>query len=316
MSLDLLDTPVRLTWDLHGPGRPLSAAAMLAIAGRIADGGVFFVVLEERPLTHPALREILARLESAGCQLQVACTGDADELTALAALPAPLPGVQLDVAAFLHDGAIDENRLRSVFDGLCRIGVEPTLRLLPLRMNLPVIPALLSLCRGLGAGRLKLPNARIGDTFHSCLAEDLPRWQDLDQFRGLWACAGATAGERPELEIHDRFLWEIMTPDCEQARSEYGGCQAANSLGHVDATGTVYACAAWPEALGSLRSAPLDEIWQSPVRFAVRERILSLPVGCDGCREASLCFGGCRGLGELFGQADGGRDLMCRGPRR
>lgn len=315
MGLDLLDTPVRLTWDLHGPGRPLKGPVMVEIAGRIADAGVFFVTLEEQPLLHPALREILARLAAGGCRVRMACTGGDEELAALEALPAPLPDMQLDVAGFVHHAAVDAQRLQEVFDRLCRLGAEPALRLLPLRSNLSVIPAILSLCRGIGAGRFKLPNARIGDTFQSCPVEDLPRWQDLETFRELWTAAGLSADGLPELEIHDRFLWEIMTPEREQARSEYGGCQAANSLGHVDAAGVVYACAAWPEQLGSLRSTPLDEIWQSPVRFAVRERIDRLPVGCTGCREAALCLGGCRGLGEHLGRDGGGRDLMCRTPR-
>ena len=55
MGLDLLDAPVRLTWDLHGPGQPLAEREMLAIARQIGDGGIFFVTLEERPLLHTAI---------------------------------------------------------------------------------------------------------------------------------------------------------------------------------------------------------------------------------------------------------------------
>ncbi|NJC86995.1 MAG: SPASM domain-containing protein [Desulfuromonas sp.] len=316
MGLDLLDTPVRLTWDLHGPGQPLSDGAMLAIAGRIVDAGVFFVTLEARPLVHPALPEILAELVAGGCQVQVACAGDEEELAALEALPIPRPRVQLDIAAFLPDAIHDAGRLRIVLERLRHIGIDPTLCLIPLKSNLPMIPSLLRLCRELGAGRFKLPNARIGDTFQSCPIADLPRWQDLEAYRAQWAAANVSAADLPELEIHDRFLWEIMTPENDQARSEYGGCQAANSLGHVDASGTVHPCAAWPEVLGSLCGADLERIWLSPARFAVRERIARIPAGCAGCRDYPLCLGGCRGLGESLNQAAGGRDPMCREPRR
>lgn len=315
MSLDLLDTPVRLTWDLHGPAEPLSDAAMLAIAGRIVAAGVFFVTLDGQPLVHPALPGILAELTAGGCQVQVVCAGAAEELAALTVLPAPRPAVQLDLAPFLSGASIDEGRLRIVLDRLRLIGIDPTLCLIPLKSNLCVIPDLLDLCRRLGAGRFKLPNARIGDTFQSCCAEDLPRWQDLDEFRAKWA-AGSSTVDPPILEIHDRFLWEIMTPEDERARSEYGGCQAANSLGHVDAAGTVHACAAWPEVLGSLCSTDLERIWQSPARYAVRERIARVPAGCAGCRDYAACLGGCRGLGELLNRIEGGRDPMCREPRR
>ena len=315
MSLDLLDTPVRLTWDLHGPGEPLAAAQMLEVAGRIAAGGVFFVSLEERPLAHPAISELLAELAAGGCQVQAICAGSAPELAALDSGPLPLAALQLDVAAFVTDGLLDAAGVRATLERVRRSGFEVAVQLTPLRSNLHVIPRLLALCRECGVGRFKLPNARIGATFRSIPPAELPRWPDLEAFRAEWSRQAADFAGTPRLEIHDRFLWEIMTPGSDQARSEYGGCQAANSLGHVDATGTVYACAAWPEALGSLRCATLDEIWQSPRRLAVRKRIGQVPAGCHDCRDYLACLGGCRGLGEFLGQAAGGRDLMCRAPR-
>jgi GeoRSP system SPASM domain protein len=315
MGLDLLDTPVRLTWDLHGSAEPLGAAQLLEVAGRVAAGGVFFVTLEERPLAHPVIRELLDQLAVGGCQVQVVCAGSADELAALEQLAAPVPAVQLDVAAFLAQGTLDEARLCDTLARLRQSGVEPTLRLTPLQSNLHVIPRLLALCQECFVRRFKLPNARIGDTFQSISPAELPRWPDLAAFRVAWTRQALELPGSLQLEIHDRFLWEIMSPDCEQARGEYGGCQAANSLGHVDAGGTVYACAAWPEALGSLLSESLDAIWQSPRRLTVRERIGRVPAGCVGCRDYPLCLGGCRGLGEILNPAAGCRDLMCRAPR-
>jgi GeoRSP system SPASM domain protein len=315
MSLDLLDTPVRLTWDLHGPGTPLAADEMLTVAGRIAAGGVFFVTLEEHPLAHPAVALLLAELAAGGCRLQLACAGDDAELTVLEALPAPRPGVQLDVAAFLTAVGLDATRLQATLARLRRIDLEPILRLTPLASNLSRIPQLMQFCAAHDVGCFKLPNARIGDTFPTNPPGELPRWPDLQLFRALWTRQPPRLPEALQLEIHDRFLWEIMTPDREQARSEYGGCQAANSLGHVDAAGNVYACAAWPEPLGSLRRQPLEEIWQSAARHKVRERVATTPSGCFGCRDYALCLGGCRGLGTNLNPDGGGRDLMCRAPR-
>jgi len=315
MSLDLLDTPVRLTWDLHGPGMALGNDGMLTVADRIAAGGVFFVTLEERPLVHPVIAGLLERLSAGGCRLSVVCMGSEDELAALERLAPSFPDLQLDLSAFLAGGALDEERLRVTLARLRQGGVEPSLRLTPLKSNLHMIPMALEFCREAGVRRFKLPNARIGATFQAIPPADLPRWADLDTFRNLWSRLAPELPEAFQLEIHDRFLWEILTPGIDQARSEYGGCQAANSLGHVDASGTVYACAAWPEILGSLCSADLDQIWQSPVRFAVRERIDRVPAGCDDCRDYPLCLGGCRGLGEFLNQTAGGRDLMCREPR-
>ena len=315
MGLDLLDAPVRLTWDLHGPGQPLAEREMLAIARQIGDGGVFFVTLEERPLLHAAIASIVATLTAAGCQVQLACTGSAAELATLAALRAPLPGVQLDLKAFLAEGELDADRLEQVLSHLEQLGAEPMLRLTPLAANLAVIPKLLNYCTTHGVRRLKLSNARIGDSFPADSPGQLPRWPALEAFRVLWANEAAQVPESLQLEIHDRFLWEIMTPELEQTRSEYGGCQAGNSLGHVDAAGTVYACAAWPEPLGSLLVATLEEIWRSPGRLAIRQRIAETPAGCLGCRDYALCLGGCRGLGDCHNREHGGRDPMCRTPR-
>ena len=315
MGLDLLDTPVRLTWDLHGAATQFNADGMLVVAAKIADGGVFYVTLEERPLAHSAIAGILAALKAGGRHVQLACSGSPDELAALRQLPAPLPGVQLDVAGFIENKMLDAKRLQQALAGLCDHGIEVSLRLTPLADRLTAIPQLLDFCTTHGTGRLKLSNARIGDSFPADAPERLPRCSDLDTFRTLWEKQGAPLPETLQLEIHDRFLWEIMAPELEQARSEYGGCQAANSLGHVDAAGNVYACAAWPEQLGSLLDTPLDEIWASPARLALRERIARTPAGCLGCRDYALCPGGCRGLGEFLNRSCGGRDLMCRQPR-
>ncbi|TLM67232.1 MAG: SPASM domain-containing protein [Deltaproteobacteria bacterium] len=316
MGLDLLDTPVRLTWDLHGPGAAAGDAVLTAMADRIAAAGVFYVTLDQRPLVHPAVAAIVARLATGGCAVTVTCSGSEAELAALARLPAPLPAVQLDAGAFLADGLVDRPRLKQLLERLRGCGIEAALFLLPRKSNLHVIPSLLDFCRTAGVQRFKLPNARIGDTFESIPADDLPCWPDLAAFRELWARQAPEWPAALQLEIHDRFLWEIMTPGAEQARSEYGGCQAANSLGHVDAAGTVYACAAWPEPFGSLATTDLDVIWQSPRRLAVRARVAETPSGCLGCRDYAVCFGGCRGLGELLNSAGGGRDPMCRAPRR
>ncbi len=316
MALDLLDTPVRLTWDLNGTGPPLPEGELLEIAGRIAAAGVFFVTLGERPLTCPALAGILAGLAVGGCRVQLVCSGDASELVRLATLHPPLPDVQLDVAAFVNGGQLDAEQLESTISRLEQLGVEPALRLTPLATNLTAIPQLLNYCTIHGVRHLKLSNARIGDSFRADPPEQLPRWPTLEAFRGLWGKNAPQVPESLRLEIHDRFLWEIMAPELEQARSEYGGCQAANSLGHVDAAGMVYACEAWPQALGSLRDTSLEEIWRSPERLVIRRKIAGTPAGCLGCRDYALCLGGCRGLGESLNREAGGRDLMCRAPRR
>lgn len=315
MGLDLLDTPIRLTWDFPGDADKQTDSTLLDIARRIADGGVFFVTLQGTPLLHPMAEEVLELL-GGGCQLLITSRGNPDELACLAQLPRTGSQILLDVSGFLDaDHGVDTSRLLAVLQSFRLQACEPVFALTPLRNNLCNIPDLVRFCSEHQVARLKLPNAHIGDSFHTYSAADLPRWQDVDNFRSFWLDFMKSSCRLPTMEIHDLFLWEIMTPGHLQSRSEYGGCQAGNSLGHVDTHGLVCPCAAWPQPLGSLPEQSLAEIWSGDERLAVREHIVKKPQGCHGCSDFDLCFGGCRGLALHLNGSQGERDLMCSGQR-
>ncbi|GAB6082003.1 hypothetical protein JCM30471_09170 [Desulfuromonas carbonis] len=136
----------------------------------------------------------------------------------------------------------------------------------------------------------------------------------LREFQSSIAAAGSDLGRGLALEVHDLFLWEILFPGGGGERSEYGGCQAGNSVGYVDASGDLYPCSSWPRLIGSLLEHSLDELWHSAQRLAIREQIATVPAGCRGCRDYPVCFGGCRGLAETFAHGTE-RDPACDGPR-
>lgn len=315
MGLDLLDTPIRLTWDFPDTSGGQKGVDLPAVANCLVEAGVFFVTLQGTPLLHPATAEVL-NLLSGRCQLLVTCRGETAELDRLAQLNQSGYQLLLDVSAFLGAGReLDSARLAVVVQTLRQRHLEPLLSLTPLRNNLRNIPDLLRFCRDQKITKFKLSNAHIGDSFEEYSPADLPRWQDLDSFRKLWTDFSQEGCPLPILEIHDLFLWEIMTPGEEQHSSEYGGCQAGNSLAHIDSQGFVYPCAAWPQKLGKLPLQSLSEIWRGAARRAVREQVAVTPAGCCGCRDRSRCFGGCRGLSLALNQSEGQRDLMCSGPR-
>jgi len=315
MGLDLLDTPVRLTWDISDDETGPAALCLPTIASTIVDGGVFFVTLQGRPLLHPGFEEVLEVLDG-GCQLTIFCCGNSDELARLKQLPRISGQILLDVSGFIdEDHGVDAGRLLAAVESLRQLTYEPVLALTPLRNNLSKIPELLRFCSEHDIAKLKLPNAHIGDTFQAYSTLDLPRWQDLDNFRKVWLDFMKNPCQLPALEIHDLFLWEIMTPGKQQNRSEYGGCQAGNSLSHVDSLGVVHPCAAWPQPLGKLPEQSLEAIWSGRERMIVRERIALVADGCHGCRDLDVCFGGCRGLAFHLNRSEGERDLMCSGPR-
>lgn len=314
MALGLLDTPLRLSWDFAAAAGGAVPGRLAASAARIAEAGVFFVTLQGRPLHSAVLAELLDVL--GGCQVQASCRGSAAELQALTRLPRAACSLLLDAAEFVTPGrGVDAGRLAEVVLALRANGFEPQLALTPLRHNLCNIPDLLRFCSDLQVAGFKLPNAHIGDSFNDYSPAELPRWQDLQAFRELWHTFRQNCPPLPVMEIHDLFLWEIMTPGEQQNRSEYGGCQAGNSLGHIDCQGVVHPCAAWPHPLGRLPEQSLEDIWAGHERLAVRARIAQTPPGCRGCRDLEMCFGGCRGLAKHLNPDAGQRDLMCAGPR-
>ena len=315
MGIDLLDTPVRLTWDFPDAATGQDGPRLPAIADAVLEAGVFFTTLQGRPLLHPAIGEVLAIL-GGRCQLLLTCCGSQNELSRLAQLSPSGVQILLNVSAFVCDEEkIDSSRLLKVVKVLREIGYEPHLALTPLRKNLNNIPALLRFCAEQNIPRFKLPNAHIGDSFHDYSTDELPRWQDLEAFRKTWQLFVANEPPLPQMEIHDLFLWEIMTPGQQQNRAEYGGCQAGNSLSHVDCHGVVHPCAAWPQPLGRLPDQSLEAVWNGAERLAVREAIAQSPDGCHECTALDICFGGCRGLARNLNRSAGERDLMCSGPR-
>lgn len=316
--LDLLDAPLRLTWDFPCRRAGLDSGDLHRIAERIVAAGVFFVSLEGAPLRSAGLASLLDYLLDGGCQVRLSCNGSDEELARLDSLADRPVELLLDpgAPACSQAGSFDETALDACLQRIRQAGIEPGLTLTPLRDNLASLPALLRYCQSRQVKRLRLPNANIGTRFERYRPDALPRWSDLEEFAAAWSRETFAALDWPALEIHDLFLWEILAPDSRQARSEYGGCQAGNSLGHIDVDGSLHPCAAWPAPLGSLLDSPLEQLWQGPERLAVRRHVATTPPGCLSCRDLPICFGGCRGLALHLNRLHGERDLMCRGPRR
>lgn len=308
MGLDLLDTPVRLSWHF-APGSPLPLGDLLRIAGRLAEGGVFFVYLAGRPLLHPHLAEMLDTLAEKGIRISLVSGGSPGELQAL---QPGLPLAQLDVE-IVDRNSLSGAVLRRNLEDVRGRGYDPGLLLRPLTTRLPLLPELLRLARELGVNRVRLPNLPLDGEDAPRGAAELPGPKELEHLRSALG-TGCAAGL--SLEIHDLFIWELFHGDDGAQRAEYGGCQAGNSLGHVDAAGNLHPCASWPGAFGSLLEHSLEDLWASPARFRVREELEWVPLGCRGCAGYDLCFGGCRGLARSFDPHGDGRDPLCAAPRR
>lgn len=308
--IDLLDAPLRVTWML--PDEEGNASVSRQIAERLSEAAVFYVTLLGRPLYSAELELLLSILDSGGCRSILVCDGHPEDLKNLKE-HLPLDSLFIDTTFLISAGQPD--LLRSAIDFVRTRGYEPGLLMTPLRSNLKHLPELLRLCKETGIDKLKLPNICVGSIPADKIGQEILTSSDICEFRNITA-ANSLPVDGIALEVHDLFLWEILCPSGEGGRSEYGGCQAANSVGHVDPRGYLYPCSSWPESLGSLLDDSLLDLWDSPRRYEVRKEIATVPEGCSKCREFALCFGGCRGLSKFFGKSEaGGRDILCQSPR-
>ncbi len=312
MAVDLLDAPLRISWDLCPAGQsPLSNNQLLQVARQLGEAGIFFVTLEDSPLRHPQIGELLQELTSGGCQVALVTDGSGAERAVLAQLESQF-ALFVDAASCIENRRLNADLLGEVFSEIRQHHAEPALLWMPKPGQLALLPELLVFCARWQVSHFKLPNQKIGANCENSSMQTLPDCDDLDRLAALLASAGLPEVAGLQLEVHDLFIWELLQPLTGGQRSEYGGCQAANSLGHISGQAELWPCSSWPEPLGSLLNEDLLDLWQSPQRLKVREEIARLPLGCDGCRDFQVCFGGCRGLSR-FCRDDGlERDLLCR----
>lgn len=304
MSLDQLDTPLRMTWTLGED--ELSVSDVMLLADRVAAAGLFFLTLQGNFCIFPKLPELLDRLVQAGIQVSLVVDPrlPVDRLSA----EMPIQQLMLDCTFLTAADRLDLAVLETAASRLKQAGIRPSLQLIPLRGNLALLPRLFTFAGQNGIDRVVLPNVPLADEIAECFSSRLLSADDIETFRQSWS--GLKDQPRPkELVVHDLFLWEILCP--EQGREHYSGCQAGNSLSHLDRKGILFPCSAWAQPLGSLLKESVADLWHTPDRAAVLGAIASSPAGCDDCSAWHTCFGGCRGLARSFGQQNSGRDLMC-----
>jgi GeoRSP system SPASM domain protein len=215
----------------------------------------------------------------------------------------------IDAGHCIENQRLHAERLSEIVREVRQHHPEPALLWTPKQGQLPLLPELLTFCARWQVGRFKLPNHKISVNSQN---SSLPDCNDLEGLAAQLRSQGLPEVVGLQLEVHDLFLWELLQPLTGGQRSEYGGCQAANSLGHISGQAELWPCSSWPEPLGSLLEDDLLDLWQSPQRLKVREEIARTPVGCDGCRDFEICFGGCRGLTRACRDDGLERDLLCR----
>jgi GeoRSP system SPASM domain protein len=313
VALDLLDAPLRMTWDLCPDGQAELPEEQIGACGdALVDAGIFSLILQEHPLLYPGLESLLDLLQLGACETSLVVGGDPGEWLRLTTLQRRFP-LLVDAAPWLKvDRGLKSLKLELV--PLLEAGWPVSLLWVPVSGQLKVLPDLLELCRCLDLPRFKLPNPKIDVTAENPVAAGFLLQKDLldlqDQLKKEPLTVGTTL-----LEVHDLFLWELLFPKGGGQRSEYGGCQAGNSIGHLSACGEVWPCSSWPQVLGRLPEENLLEIWNSASRFQVRDEVNDPPPDCHGCQIYSRCFGGCRGLARQFRSGEQRRDLLCSGPR-
>ena len=98
---DLLDAPVRLTWDIPDKDDGLTGSELLTVASRIADAQVFYVTLEGEPLAHSAFEDFCGVLKTRQSKVFVACRGTTRELIRLPQLVDLIDRLFLDLSGYI-----------------------------------------------------------------------------------------------------------------------------------------------------------------------------------------------------------------------
>lgn len=313
MKLDNLDSPLRMTWDICPANHEhLTEDRLLQVADKLIDAGIFFLHLDERPLIHPGISPVLNRLLTAGVQVGLVLGDSEAEWDRLNELNVKL-NLLLDAGCWLHknNGLV---LLESAIEELVSAGRSVSLHWVPEAGQLSYLHPLLEICKRQHIRRFKLPNRKIGANSEPVEAARLLHQNDLGELTKILSQHPIDIADIA-LEVHDLFLWELIFPQGGGERSEYGGCQAGNSLGHVAVNADVWPCSSWPQVLGNLLQQDLESIWESSVRLQVRTEVAAEPDDCGGCCDYSICYGGCRGLARSYRSDGGKRDLLCAGPR-
>lgn len=106
-------------------------------------------------------------------------------------------------------------------------------------------------------------------------------------------------GDDKKVVVHDYFLWKFFRDTLHgfsDERAEFDGCQGGSMLAYIDWGGVVYPCESLLVPLGALPGDTISDIWASPERMTISDRISEPPPDCFDCGELQGCFGGCRGL--------------------
>ena len=314
MALDNLDAPLRITWDLCPSGQmQLSSTELLQVAERLLDAGIFYLLLDEQPLLHPGLPAALNQLSDEGCQVSLVLGDNPAELVQLKQLERRYP-LFVDARCWLDKPAGIEG-LESFLDELRSQGENPALLWVPVAGQLHNLFPLFELCERQNIPRFKLPNHKITVNSGELETAGILQTKDLEMLAKLLKQQPLKIG-KTTLEVHDLFLWELIFPQGGGERSEYGGCQAGNSLGHVAVNADLWPCSSWPQSMGNLLLQDLHSIWDTAARHQVRVEVGTEPEDCAGCRDYPICFGGCRGLARSCRLDGARRDLLCSGPRK
>jgi len=181
--------------------------------------------------------------------------GSFDEVMETLTYPSPIPKTVLTT--------IDR---RNIYD--C-----PDILRLCLELNIP----LWSLQISLPAGRMK-PELFLGPDNVRKLSSEIMHWQE-------------TFGERIIISPDDCFAH--LFP--QRHWGEWTGCHAGKRLITILNSGLVTGCPTFrSRPAGDIRTASIQEIWQSPKMEMIRQE------KPQGCKECGACPGGCKAVNSLF----------------
>ena len=292
----------------------LTTKEITALIDDMADSGCFKLSIGGgEPLLRPDLPTIIQHANARDVSVTLSTNAAiasheiVDSLTGLkidrikVSIPAGTGGTANRIRAkpdALEDAKIGIDRLK-------RLNVPLVLHAVVMQANLGELDEMLSISEQVGVPKMAftimLPAGRAAEIPDEQLSPDMAQafWSNLERKRDD---EGREVGDGHALPMDKRHLFEGF------------GCDCGNVVCHIDPVGQVSASGPLQEmfSAGSIRRAPLSQIWSDVTHFAQIERArIEGNCSCNACTHFQGCRGGCRARGWLGSGGADAPDQLC-----
>ena len=286
---------------------PLSAQEWCTVLDRIAPSTSWLKITGGEPTLHPEFEEIIEHAAALGIPFTLFTNARWLEPERLVYFLAGIPQLngllislhgaraQSHEAFTCTPGSFDETvtNIQLAVDA----GLKVTTSTVLTRYSCPEVEAIVALSQELGADHASFQRF-IGAALPEIEPSELELRQAVGAIENIADGSNGIGGNGRGPKGNGKLVrFGTPIPHCFATNDSYG-CLAGVAQATIDPWGNVRPCNHAPLMCGNLLEQSLEEIWHSATMEAWRGMI---PVECVGCREFTMCRGGCQATAMLRG---------------